>query len=83
MTIDKRETSEGLPHSTGASAQCSVMTYMEKESKKDWVCVYVQLIHFAVEQKYKTVNQPHSNKINFKKKMEYHVILPKKPFVFW
>ena len=41
MTIDKRETSEGLPHSTGASAQCSVMTYMEKESKKDWVCVYV------------------------------------------
>ena len=35
----------------GNSAQYSVMTYMEKESKKDWMYVYAQLIHFAVQQK--------------------------------
>ena len=29
----------------------SVMTYMGKESKKEWIYVYVELIHFAVQQK--------------------------------
>ena len=26
---------------TGNSTQCSVMTYVEKESKKEWIYVYV------------------------------------------
>ena len=31
------------------------MAYIEKESKKEWVCVYVWLIHFAIQQK---ITQP-------------------------
>ena len=27
------------------------MTSMEKESQKEWIYVYVELIHFAVQQK--------------------------------
>ena len=34
------------------------MTSMGKESKKEWIYVYVKLTHFAV---YNTVNQPNSN----------------------
>ena len=44
-------TNKDLLHSTGISSQYSVMTYMGKESKKEWICVYVYLIHFAVQQK--------------------------------
>ena len=32
---------KGLLSSTGNSAQYSVMTYMGKESKKEWIDVYV------------------------------------------
>ena len=28
-------------YSTGKSTQCSVITYMGKESEKEWMCVYV------------------------------------------
>ena len=35
----------------GCSGQYSVMTYMGRESKKEWICVHVQLIHFAVRLK--------------------------------
>ena len=38
-------------HSTGNSIQYSVMTYMGKESKKEWIYVYVYLNHFAVHLK--------------------------------
>ena len=35
-----------LLYSTGNSTQYSVMTCMEKESKKVWIYLYVLLIHF-------------------------------------
>ena len=31
--------------------QYSVTTYMEKESEEEWMCVYVWLNHFVVQQK--------------------------------
>ena len=37
-----------LLYSTGNSIQYSVMAYMGKESNKDWIYVYVKLIHFTV-----------------------------------
>ena len=37
--------------STENSSQYSVMTSMRKESKKEWVYTYVQLIHFLVNLK--------------------------------
>ena len=36
-------------HSTENSTQYSVITYMGKESKKEWMCIYAQLNHFVVE----------------------------------
>ena len=30
---------------------CSVVIYMERKLKKDWIYVYVQLTPFAVQQK--------------------------------
>ena len=38
-------------------SKCTVMTSMGKESKKEWIYVYVKLTHFAV---YNTVNQPNA-----------------------
>ena len=40
-----------LLYSTGSPSQYSVMTYVGKEFEKEWLCVYVYLIHFAVLQK--------------------------------
>ena len=37
----KQVTNKDLLYSTGKSAQYSVMTYMGKESKKEWISVYV------------------------------------------
>ena len=37
----KQITTKDLLYSTGNSTQYSVMTYMGKESKKDWIYVYV------------------------------------------
>ena len=37
----KQITNQNLLYSTGNSTQYSVMTYMGKESKKEWICVYV------------------------------------------
>ena len=34
-------TNKDLLYSTGNSAQYSVMAYMEKESKKEWIDVHV------------------------------------------
>ena len=44
-----------LLFSTGASTQHPVITQAGKESEKEWMCVYVQLSHFVVEQ---TLSQP-------------------------
>ena len=39
---------------------------------KEWVCVYIYLNHFAVEQKLtQHVNKPHFNKVNFRKIKAY------------
>ena len=40
-----------LLYSTGNTTHYSVMAYMGKESKKEWIYVYVQLIHFTVHLK--------------------------------
>ena len=37
----KQITNKDLLYSTGSSTQYSVMTYMGKESKKEWIYVYV------------------------------------------
>ena len=37
---------------SGNSIQCSVVTSMEKKSKKEWIYVHRQLIHSAVHQKF-------------------------------
>ena len=42
---------QGLLYSTGNSTQYSVMTYMGKESGKEWIYVYIQMDHFAVQLK--------------------------------
>ena len=39
---------KNLLYSTGNSTQYSVITYMRKESEKEWIYVYVLLNHFAV-----------------------------------
>ena len=49
----KQITNKDLLNSTGNSTQYSVMTYIGKESKKEWIYVYtsIYLIHFAAQQK--------------------------------
>ena len=47
----KQMTSKDLPYSTGNSTQYSIMTYMGKEWKKEWIYVNVWLTHFALQQK--------------------------------
>ena len=37
----KQKSNENLLYSTGNSTQYSVMTYMGKESKKEWIYVYI------------------------------------------
>ena len=62
----KQTNNKDLMYSTGNSTQSSVMTSMGKESKKEWIYVYIKLIHFAVHLKQNIANQLYSNK-NFKK----------------
>ena len=40
-TYTKQTTNKDLLYTTGKSAQYSLMTYMGKESKKEWTYVYV------------------------------------------
>ena len=50
----KQITNKDLLYSTVvlySTTQYSVMTYSGKESKKEWIYVYVELIHFAVQLK--------------------------------
>ena len=56
-------TNENLLCSTGNSTQCSVVTYMGRKFKKEWLYYTLQLIHFAVQQKLNNiVKQLYSNK---------------------
>ena len=41
-----------LLYSTGNSTQYSVITYMEKESEKEYMCVYVSRHHLVLQQKW-------------------------------
>ena len=43
-------TIENLLNSMGNSTQCSMVTQMGEESRREEICVYVQLTHFAVQQ---------------------------------
>ena len=43
---------------------------MGKESKKEWICVYVKLIHFAVQHTHNIINQLHANKNKNKKDLQ-------------
>ena len=47
----KQTTDENLLYITGNSTQCSVVTRMGRKSKKEGIFLYVQLSHFAVQQK--------------------------------
>ena len=47
-TIYKINNQQGPTIYTGNSNQYYVITYMEKESEKDWIYVYVQLNDFIV-----------------------------------
>ena len=40
-----------LLYSTGNSAHYSMITCMGKESEEEWICVYVSLNHFVVQQR--------------------------------
>ena len=46
---------KNLLYSTGNSTQYSVINYMRKEPKKEWIYVYAQLIHSAVYLKHNIV----------------------------
>ena len=56
----KQITKKDLLYSTGNATQYPVITYVRKGSEKEWICVYVSLIHFAVQLKHNTVSQLHS-----------------------
>ena len=45
LYIIKQITNKDLQYRTRNSTQYSVMAYMGKESRKEWIYVYVQLIH--------------------------------------
>ena len=40
-----------LPYSTGKFTQHCVITYTRKESEKEWIYVYAELIYFALHMK--------------------------------
>ena len=46
----KHITSEDLLYSTGNSTWCSVVTWMGGKSTREGICVYIWLVHFAVQQ---------------------------------
>ena len=60
-------TNKNLLYSTGNSTQYSIMTYMGKEPKKEWMHVYVLLIYFAIQQK---LTQHYKSPMMQKKKIE-------------
>ena len=60
--------SKNLLYSTENPTHCSVMTYIGKGPKKEWIYVHVWLIHFAVRRnKHSIINQLYSNNIFLRK----------------
>ena len=47
--LQSKEKKKNLLYSTGNSTQYTVMAYMRKQSKKEWI--YVELIHCGVHLK--------------------------------
>ena len=45
----KQISHETLPRSTGSSAQCSVLTWLGRKSKREGLRVSIWLIHFAIQ----------------------------------
>ena len=66
----KQVTSENLPYSTENSTQRSAGMEMGRKSKKEGICVYMWLSHFAVQQKI-TVKQLYFNKKEKKKALNF------------
>ena len=59
----KQITNKDLVYSTENKTQWSVMAIKGEESKKEWIYVFVYLLHFSVQQKLTNiVNQDYSNK---------------------
>ena len=50
-TLEAGEMIGDLLYSTENSFQYSVIIYVEKESEREWMCVYVSLNPFVVQQK--------------------------------
>ena len=46
--IHSSVTNKDLLYKIGSSTQYPVITYVGKESEKEWIHIYVQLNHFAV-----------------------------------
>ena len=58
------------------------MFYNNLYGKKEWIYVYVQLIHFAVRRQYNIVNQLYPNR-NKKKGTEEWKIVLKQELIFY
>ena len=51
LLYTKSISNKGLLYNTGKSTHYFTITFMGKVSEKEWIYVYVQLIHFAVHRK--------------------------------
>ena len=51
LIMHEADNYKNLLYSRGNCTQYSATAYQGKESKKEWIYVYVKLIHFAVQQK--------------------------------
>ena len=70
-TMYKIDNQQGPTISTGNSTQYSVITYMRKESEKEWIYVYIyNWNYFDVHLKLTHVNKLYANKIKILKKGE-------------
>ena len=59
----KSISNKDLLYSTRKSTQCCEITYMGKESEKEWLCVYVSLIHLCRTETNTALSQLYFNKI--------------------
>ena len=50
LLCTEQVTIENLLNSMGNSTQCSMVTQMGEESRREEICVYVHPTHFAVQQ---------------------------------
>ena len=51
LLYTKSVCNQDLLYSSGKSSKYSIITYMRKESEKEYICIQVQLIHFALHLK--------------------------------